>query len=162
MCTKVQVRGNQEKSLQSGTERFLIQSGNDSEPKDAWVSTFVLRLHRLLWGKCLSFLFVFCLLQPASVTAMPTCATSTQGSASVPPKASRETSVSCEYTNVKLQFDQTNTILALDHELNKLNDQHLLAHHLLIPVLLAPQKTERSVQMCVCKWHVEIWTLKSC
>lgn len=99
----------------------------------------------------MSFLFVFCLLQPASVTAMPTCATSTQGSASVPPKASRETSVSCEYTNVKLQFDQTNTILALDHELNKLNDQHLLAHHLLIPVLLAPQKTERSVQMCVCK-----------
>lgn len=35
MCTKVQVRGNQEKLLQSGAEHFLKQSGNDAEPEDA-------------------------------------------------------------------------------------------------------------------------------
>ena len=50
------------------------------------------RLHCVLWsltGGVSS--------QPASVTAMPACATPTTASASVPPRASKETTASCKY-----------------------------------------------------------------
>lgn len=52
----------------------------------------------------LLLLFLLLSLQRASVTAMPTFATSTQESASVPPRASRETSVSCECANPDLTY----------------------------------------------------------
>lgn len=54
---------------------------------------------------CLFLLFF----QRASVTAMPTCATSTQESVSVPPRASRETSVNCEWTITYVNADNTST-----------------------------------------------------
>lgn len=47
----------------------------------------------------ISFHYVF---QPASVTAMPACATPTAASVSAQPKASRETAATCEFHNMTL------------------------------------------------------------